>query len=569
MSFSDARWLWALWALPALAGVELWALARTRWRLRALIGERPGHALLAQRDPRAAAIGVVLRIAAVACLVFGAAGPEWGREVVRRGITGSDVVLVMDVSASMDARDVPPSRIDEARREALAVLDRLEGSRVGVVGFAGDAVRLCPLTTDLAAARLVLEAVSSGSLSTPGSDLGKGLTVALRAMPAGRRDEQAIVLWTDGEDLEQGARRVIENVVRTGVRVFAVGVGTREGDVVPVLDPDGHVTDIKRDERGIAVRSRVDEGLLRALSQRTRGAYFAANRPGGELGRLLGAIQGLARAGRSQRLTERPVPRFPLFAALGALLVAVERSRRRRRPDREPKTPLHSERAAAAAALAVLLLIPAGARAQSAWARGDRAFAKGSYARAESLYAVRLRRGGPDAVRVNHATARALAGHAEDAEHELEELATRDGPAATTAGYNLGTVRAERRADTQALDALRRALERNPGDADARWNYEVVMRRQQSPKAPEPKPSKGGGGGGSPEPSQPQPRGQSPTPQNAPAAPSPSPPQPGPREGMTREQADRLLNALQEMSRADQQKRRTVAAVQEKRGKDW
>src|SRR5882762_401539 len=112
-------------------------------------------------------------------------------------------------------------------------------------------------------------------MSTPGTDIGKGLEAALKVMPQGRREEQAIVLWTDGEDLEEGARSAIDDVGRSGIRVFAVGVGTREGDVVPVLDADANVTDVKRDERGIAVRSRLDEALLRSLAQHTHGAYFS------------------------------------------------------------------------------------------------------------------------------------------------------------------------------------------------------------------------------------------------------------------------------------------------------
>ncbi len=572
MSFSDPRWLWALWALPVLAVLEAWALRGMGARVRALVGDRAPHPLLAQRDPRAGWIGAALRLAALACVLFGAAGPEWGREMVRRGSSGSDVVLVIDVSTSMDARDVPPSRIDEARREALAVLDRLQGSRVAVVAFAGDAVRLCPLTLDLPAARLVVESLSTGALSTPGTDLGKGLRLARQVVPSGRRDEQAIVLWTDGEDLEAGARSEIDALTRSGVRVFAVGVGTRDGDVIPLLDPDGHVSDIKRDEKGTAVRSRLDENLLRTLSQRTRGAYFSADRPGGELGRLLGAVTGLARAGRTQRLSERPVPRFPLFAALAAFLLLVDRVRRRRPKSRRETGPeLHSERTAAAAMLALALLVPARAAAQSGWERGNRAFAKSRYAEADSLYAKRLARGGPAALRVNRATVHALAGHADEAERDLERLANDPSRAGAAAGYNLGTIRAERRNDDGALEALRRAIERDPRDADARWNYEVVLARQRNDQDPKQPPKQGGGGGGgAPQPSPSQPR-----PQPSATAPSPSPsnaprtPAPGQASGMTKEQADRLLNALQEMARTEQQRHRSSHAVQTPRSRDW
>jgi len=105
-----------------------------------------------------------------------------------------------------------------------------------VLAFAGDAVRLCPLTLDRGAARLTIESLTSASVSEPGTDLGRALRMAMRVMPAGRRDEQAILLWTDGEDLEQGARGEIEALGHSGIRVFSVGVGTPAGDVVPVLD---------------------------------------------------------------------------------------------------------------------------------------------------------------------------------------------------------------------------------------------------------------------------------------------------------------------------------------------
>ena len=204
MIFGDPRWLWALLALPLLALLEWLAARRRHAALGRLVGTRLDGMLLAQVRPRQRALSALLRIGAIALLIVGAARPEWGREVVRRGSTGSDVVLVVDVSASMDARDVPPSRLDEARREALAVIDRLAGSRFGVVAFAGEAIRLCPPTLDRAAARLTIEGLSSLAVAEPGTDLGKGLRTSLRLLPNGRRDEQVIVLWTDGEDLEQG-----------------------------------------------------------------------------------------------------------------------------------------------------------------------------------------------------------------------------------------------------------------------------------------------------------------------------------------------------------------------------
>jgi Ca-activated chloride channel homolog len=593
MLLADSRWLWALVAVPLLLLIEWQGTRRAAAAVRRLVGDRADHALLLQRLPGDRRLGLALRLTAMALLIVGAAGPEWGREVVRRSATGSDVILVVDVSASMDARDVAPSRLEEARREALAVLDRLEGSRVAVVAFAGDAVRLCPLTLDRSAARLTIEALSSNSVSTPGTDLGRALRTAAKVVPNGHRDEQAIVLWTDGEDLEQGARDALEETVRSGIRVFAIGVGTPAGDVVPTLDEQGRSVDVKRNEAGAIVRSRLDENLLRTIGRRTRGAYFSASRPGGELPRLLATIATMARSTRGSRLIDRPIARFRLFAMLAIALLALEltRARRRREAQLENGPPLHSERGVAAAGLLLgLLLVPQPVSAQTDWARGDDAFKAGRrspardaraarWAVAESLYARRARshaRGGaPDPLLVNLSALRALRGDTTHAEADLARLAERGGVVGRTAGYDLGTALGERHQNDAGLAALRSVLERNPRDRDARYNFEVLLARKQQderqknqPKKPEPKPQSGGsGGGGAPQPNP----GSAGRGSNLPQSTGTPPPRPagGTPANMDRAQAERLLGALEELSRTEQQHQHKVRVPSEHRGRDW
>ena len=569
MTFPDPRWLLALAVVPVLWLLEMAAARRARRGLARLIGERPDSVLRAQLLGSSRRAGALLRLGALIALVVGAAGPEWGREVVRRASSGSDVVLVLDASASMDTRDVAPSRLEEARREALAALDRLEGSRVGVVAFAGDASRLCPLTLDRSAARLTLESLSSASVSAPGTDLGRALRMAARVIPPGRRDEQAIVLWTDGEDLERGARAALDELAVSGVRIFVVGVGTPAGGEVPVLDDQGRAVDVKREPGGGPVVSRLDESLLRTVARRTRGGYFSASRPGGELPRLLASLGALARSARGTRMSERPVARFRWFAVIAIVLLSLDllRAHRRREAESEAGAPLHSERGTPAAVALLLLLVPGVARAQSEWARGDRAFRAGEWAVAESLYARRLGHGAPPEVRVNLATARAKAGQVDRAERELSALAGGGTRAGRAAGYNLGTLLGERGELERGLAALRSTLKRDPGDEDARWNYEVLLRerqrrQQQKNPRPEPKPQSAGSGGGTPKP-------QAARPNPPPAGGAPPQPSTGPQGTMSRSQAERLLDALADLERSQVGRQRKVRVAGEKRGKDW
>ncbi|MBI5168904.1 MAG: VWA domain-containing protein [Candidatus Eisenbacteria bacterium] len=584
MIFTNPHWLWALALLPLVLFFEWRAVVRARRATIALAGPRANHPLLAQALPWSRRAGLALRTAAIAALLLGAAGPQWGRETVKHESRGSDVMFVLDVSASMDARDVPPSRMDEARREALGLLERIPGSRVGVVLFAGEAARVCPLTLDHSAVRLVLESTNSAALSEPGTDLREGLERALGAFGAGRREEQGIVLWTDGEDLEGGSKDVIERMRRSGVRVFAVGVGTPAGDVVPEFDEEGRAVDVKRDERGEVVRSKLDDATLRELARATHGAYFGAARVGGELQRLAGLVGSLAQARRGTRLVERPVARFGWFALAAAALLAVDFARARSRraaagagagPGAKRATQKQARTTVGAAAAVLLLLAPwPAAHAQSAWARGDRAFRDGRWSAAESLYAQRAKRGGPAKVRVNLATAQAMNGRGEAAELALSRLAADSGRVGRAAGYNLGTVLGKRKEYDRALQELRRVLERDPNDADARWNYEMLKREkeksagQQSPKPdeqqPDPQPQPAASGAK-------QPQGQGAAPQPPPGTSQPPPPQQGPggAAGMTKQQAEALLGSLQELERIDRQRAQRAQGGGRRKGKDW
>ncbi len=578
MTFEHPGWLLWLMLLAPLALLEWRALLRTERSLRTLLGPRPLPGLLVQRFPGRRMGAVALRLAAVASLAVGAAGPQWGREAVRRESQGSDIAFVLDVSASMQTRDVPPSRMEEAQREAEALLERLQGSRIGVVAFAGDAVRLCPLTLDETAVRLTLETIGPGAVSEPGTDLGRALRTALKLLPAGRRDEQAMVVWTDGEDLEGHAHEAIDDLRRAGLRVFAVGVGTPAGDVIPMLDVSGVTVDVKHDEQGRIVRSRLDEDGLRELARATHGSYFSASRSGGELVRLAGALGSLARSRRGTRLVERPVARFPLCALLGAAAMLVFLAAPRRRIVRRTEA-LASAGPAAAAAL-MLLALATPARAQSDWARGDAAYRRHDWARAESLYARRARAPRPQAgLLANLATAHARREPGDTlVEQQLSHLSAREDAAGRIAGYNLGTLLGQRHEIDRALGELRRAIERDPDDADARWNYELLAQqkrqsgsppkhdpnapRQGSPDQPPQKPNPQPGQGGPQSKPPPEPNGsQSPEVQ--------PPPAPGAQQPMTKEQAERLLGSLGDLERLEQQNRRRTRVQQERKGKDW
>ena len=249
-----------------------------------------------------------------------------------------------------------------------------------MVAFAGDAVRLCPLTLDRArgAARARV-ARSSGSVSEPGTDLGAALRMARRVLPGGRRDEQAIVLWTDGEDLEQRrARRDRGARAQPACACSRWASARRRATWCRCSTTRAARSTSSATSQATAVRSRLDETLLRRLAQRTRGALLRrASRPGGELPRLMsGARLRSARAGRGRatgRASGGALPGCSRAAGGAALIVDRPRARSGARASSAGSSSAVASGAAAAARCS--RCDPAGrprAAAQSAWARGDR-----------------------------------------------------------------------------------------------------------------------------------------------------------------------------------------------------
>lgn len=277
------------WPLLALvAGAALLLLRARIQRRRALAALASDARLLARIAPGvrpgAGRLQAIAAAAGLGLLALALLQPQVGHrneKVERRGI---DLVVAIDASRSMLARDVLPSRLERARLELGALIDGLQGDRVGLVVFAGQAFVQCPLTGDYDAAKLFLRAIDPDAMPTQGTAIADALRAAahmLRAADRGAKSK-AVLLLSDGEDHQGDVEAAARALRDEGVRVFALGVGSREGSPVPIPDGRGGVRSYLRDRRGNPVVSRLEEGQLRSIAEITGGAYVAAR--GGDLG---------------------------------------------------------------------------------------------------------------------------------------------------------------------------------------------------------------------------------------------------------------------------------------------
>jgi Ca-activated chloride channel family protein len=265
----------------------------------------------------------VLMVMAVALLVTALARPRWGYqwEDVKR--VGIDIIVAVDVSRSMLAEDISPSRLERARRKLNDFAAMLDGDRIGLVAFAGRSFLQCPLTLDYGAFSMFLEYISPDMIPTGGTDMAAAIRTAIRAFNRRERTSKALILITDGEHHGGDIMQAVQEAGREGIKIFVIGIGTPEGTPVPAIDGTGG---FMKDRSGNLVLSRLDEKVLQKMALETGGAYVRSVTGDLDLDTIYhGAIkkdieQKELSASRMKRWEER----FQWFAALVLLFLVAE-----------------------------------------------------------------------------------------------------------------------------------------------------------------------------------------------------------------------------------------------------
>lgn len=332
--FAHPEYLYFLGLLPVLIVVLFWHY-RVREKKLAAIGDvELVRRLTESFSSTSWWFRQSLLLTALALLIVAAAGLEVGTRYEEVTLEGIDLVIALDVSASMHAEDVQPNRLEKAKHAINTLLGRLGGDRVALVVFAGGAFIQCPMTSDYAAIRMLLDAADVSSITSGGSNLGGALEKAAQAFPRAVAETQpadkAIVLFSDGEDHEPDYDAVVDQLKEERVRVFAIGIGTDAGVPIPLYDEQGRVLDFKKNE-GNVVTTRREETHLRKIAENTNGQYFGISANESEIDKLYRSIAGMEKGGSKQFQFTSFENRFQYFVGLAILLLSAEFSLKRRR----------------------------------------------------------------------------------------------------------------------------------------------------------------------------------------------------------------------------------------------
>jgi len=508
--FAEPQWVHAFWALFLFLGVLIYLERRGGDALERLVHPALWDRLVRApaRWRRTARIGLVgLCLGAV---IFALMRPQWGLRYTSTRQASAEVMICLDVSRSMLAEDAVPNRLERAKAEIVDLLGYLQGDRVGLIGFAGRATVLSPMTPDFGFLRLVLDSVGPDSVTRGGTRLEEPIRKAVAGFDPRSDAARVIILITDGEDQDSFPIRAASEAREAGVRVIAIGYGSESGSPIYVTDPRTGARTMLRDADGEPVNSRLDGDTLRDIVRETEGVYVPAGTGVLDLESIYAEfLRGLLRGQSS----ERGIPvreegyQWALLVALLALVASVTIV--------GPRPDSTGTGARVAIWLVALLWVGSGA-ATTGWAQvPSEAPAAGSASSGKQ---------GPEEPTLDDPDGAGPAGGDADlaplaldevertpreiynegwrdlgaAEFESAERSFRtarsegaqDGELRFRATYNLGLA-AARRAESlreaepetalrlyyDAADRFRDGVRQRPDDAESRHNLEVVLRR--------------------------------------------------------------------------------------------
>lgn len=272
MRFALPSLLWLLLLVPLLAAFLIWAWHTKERLIRQFVQSRLLAQLTVGVSKTRQKVRLGLLVAAVTFGLLALARPQWGfswEEVSQKGL---DIVVAIDTSRSMLAADIPPNRLERAKFAALDLMKLAKNDRLGLVAFAGSSFLQCPLTLDEEAFRQSVAALDVNIIPQGGTAIAETIQTALAAFKEGE-NHKILVLFTDGEDHETGVVEAAKAASAKGLRIFTIGVGSAEGELIRVRDDKGKL-DFLKDEQGNVVKSRLNETLLQQIAGAADGFYL-------------------------------------------------------------------------------------------------------------------------------------------------------------------------------------------------------------------------------------------------------------------------------------------------------
>jgi len=280
--FANSEYLYILLIVPALVFGFILLYKNAKAKLHKFSTDEMLKVISPERSNKKIFLKYAMTILAFSMIVISLANPQVGTKMETIKQVGIDIFILLDVSRSMAAEDIQPSRLEKAKYEISKLIQNLRGDRIGLIIFSGDAYIQFPLTSDYSAANLFLNSVDFNSVPQPGTAIESAIRLAIDSFQEDVKTKKAIVLITDGEDHEGNVIDAVNEANEKEIKIFTIGVGSKNGAPIPVKEKNV-IVGYKKDSDGNPIISRLDEQTLKQIANEGDGKFYRSTNSQDEL----------------------------------------------------------------------------------------------------------------------------------------------------------------------------------------------------------------------------------------------------------------------------------------------
>jgi Ca-activated chloride channel homolog len=317
--FANPDYLYLLLLLPVLMVFFIISGIRRRRALRRLGNISMVGSLIPEMSKARPWIKFIFQLSVIAFIIIALARPQFGSKIEDVKKEGVEVIIALDVSNSMLARDIQPDRLGRAKQAISRLVDNLDNDRIGLIVFAGDAYTQLPVTTDYVSAKMFLESIAPDMVPRQGTAIGSAINLGIRSFSPGEGKSKALVIITDGENHEDDPLESAGEAAKAGVVIHSIGIGSSEGVPIPMGG-----SDYLRDPEGNTVISKLDEGILKRIAVATGGTYVKATNTNIGLDEIFSEIRKLKTQELESSVYTEYNDQFQIFAAMACLLLLID-----------------------------------------------------------------------------------------------------------------------------------------------------------------------------------------------------------------------------------------------------
>ena len=483
--FADPIYLYLLAVIPVLAVIRFLTYRNQKKRLRKFGDPNLLRELMPDVSRFRPAVKFWILQGALALLIVMLARPQFGTKINNEQRVGIETIIAMDISNSMMAEDITPSRLDRSKMMVENLVDHFTNDKIGLIVFAGDAFVQLPITSDYVSAKMFLSSIDPSMMATQGTDIARAIDMAAHSFTQEEGIGKAIIVITDGEDHEGGALEAAKAAKEAGMRVYVLGVGSTKGSPIPIPGTG----DYMKDNTGNTVMSALNEEMCRQVAQAGGGAYIHVENNSAAQDQLDNELDKLAKKETTSTVYSEFDEQFQAVAILALLLLILEICIFDRRNPLIRRLSLFGSKKKAAATVALLLVaLTASAQTDRQYIReGNKQFRLGQYDKAEVSYRKAVEKN-PKNPQAAYNLGNALMAQKKDsaAVQQFEQSARMEtNPLRKSAAYhNMGVICQTHKMYDDAIEAYKNSLRLNPNDDETRYNLVLCkhLKKKQDDK---------------------------------------------------------------------------------------